>query len=140
MPVIAVCPPLQKFSELVSDSRLLSRLQVKRELLRSGLSEHSPELEPSAPRPLCAARPRRPRLGRPPADGLPRLFGGSLEEYLELSGQKIPLIVRSCVRVVNLYGLHHQGIFRVSGSQVRGRVGLGGGLVEPLVRNAVKGC
>ena len=32
--------------------------------------------------------------------------------------QDIPLIIRSCVRVINLYGLHHHGIFRVSGSQV----------------------
>ena len=103
----------------MSDSRLLARLQVKRELLRSGLSEHAPELERPA-RAVLGPRPRRPRLGRPPADGQPRLFGGSLEEYLELSGQEIPLIVRSCVRVINLYGLHHQGIFRVSGSQVIG--------------------
>ena len=116
---------MQKFAELVSDSRLLARLQIKRELLRSGLSEHAPELErPATARPVTgAARPRRPRLGRPPADGQPRLFGGSLEEYLELSGQEIPLIVRSCVRVINLYGLHHQGIFRVSGSQVRAACG-----------------
>lgn len=28
------------------------------------------------------------------------------------------MIIRSCVRVINLYGLHHHGIFRVSGSQV----------------------
>uniref|UniRef100_H0XQU0 SLIT-ROBO Rho GTPase-activating protein 1 n=1 Tax=Otolemur garnettii TaxID=30611 RepID=H0XQU0_OTOGA len=34
------------------------------------------------------------------------------------SGQAIPLIVESCIRFINLYGLQHQGIFRVSGSQV----------------------
>uniref|UniRef100_A0A8D2LD48 SLIT-ROBO Rho GTPase activating protein 1 n=1 Tax=Varanus komodoensis TaxID=61221 RepID=A0A8D2LD48_VARKO len=34
------------------------------------------------------------------------------------SGQVIPLIVESCIRFINLYGLQHQGIFRVSGSQV----------------------
>uniref|UniRef100_A0A8C4PJZ3 SLIT-ROBO Rho GTPase activating protein 1 n=1 Tax=Equus asinus asinus TaxID=83772 RepID=A0A8C4PJZ3_EQUAS len=33
-------------------------------------------------------------------------------------GQIIPLIVESCIRFINLYGLQHQGIFRVSGSQV----------------------
>uniref|UniRef100_A0A803W786 SLIT-ROBO Rho GTPase activating protein 1 n=1 Tax=Ficedula albicollis TaxID=59894 RepID=A0A803W786_FICAL len=33
-------------------------------------------------------------------------------------GQVIPLIVESCIRFINLYGLQHQGIFRVSGSQV----------------------
>ncbi|XP_037069231.1 SLIT-ROBO Rho GTPase-activating protein 1-like [Pollicipes pollicipes] len=106
-----------KFAEFVADSNLLARLQVKRELLRSGLSEHAPELERSG-RAVCPPPPRRKRLGRAPADGQPRLFGGSLSEYLEQSGQDIPLIVRSCVRVINLYGLHHQGIFRVSGSQV----------------------
>ena len=32
--------------------------------------------------------------------------------------QDIPLIIRSCVRIINLYGLHHHGILRVNGSQV----------------------
>ncbi|MGH0143433.1 UNVERIFIED_CONTAM: hypothetical protein FKN15_040443 [Acipenser sinensis] len=34
------------------------------------------------------------------------------------SGQVIPRVVESCIRFINLYGLQHQGIFRVSGSQV----------------------
>uniref|UniRef100_A0A8C7Q9B5 SLIT-ROBO Rho GTPase-activating protein 1 n=1 Tax=Oncorhynchus mykiss TaxID=8022 RepID=A0A8C7Q9B5_ONCMY len=34
------------------------------------------------------------------------------------SGQAIPRVVESCVRFINLYGLQHQGIFRVSGSQM----------------------
>lgn len=50
--------------------------------------------------------------------GRPKLFGGSLEEYLEATQEDIPLIMRSCIKIINLYGLHHQGIFRVSGSQV----------------------
>ena len=50
--------------------------------------------------------------------GQPKLFGGGLDEYLEAVKQDIPMIVKSCVRVINLYGLHHQGIFRVSGSKV----------------------
>ncbi|XP_031414502.1 SLIT-ROBO Rho GTPase-activating protein 1b isoform X2 [Clupea harengus] len=33
-------------------------------------------------------------------------------------GKAIPLIVESCIRYINLHGLQHQGIFRVSGSQV----------------------
>lgn len=36
--------------------------------------------------------------------GQPKLFGGSLEEYLEATGEEIPLIMRSCIRVINLYG------------------------------------
>lgn len=37
--------------------------------------------------------------------GQPKLFGGSLEEYLEATNQEIPLIIKSCVRVINLYGI-----------------------------------
>uniref|UniRef100_A0A672IRS8 SLIT-ROBO Rho GTPase activating protein 3 n=1 Tax=Salarias fasciatus TaxID=181472 RepID=A0A672IRS8_SALFA len=33
-------------------------------------------------------------------------------------GQPIPLVVESCIRYINLYGLQQQGIFRVPGSQV----------------------
>uniref|UniRef100_A0A8C3AD04 SLIT-ROBO Rho GTPase-activating protein 1 n=1 Tax=Cyclopterus lumpus TaxID=8103 RepID=A0A8C3AD04_CYCLU len=34
------------------------------------------------------------------------------------SGQPIPVVVESCVRYINLYGLQQQGIFRVPGSHV----------------------
>uniref|UniRef100_A0A671UE24 SLIT-ROBO Rho GTPase activating protein 3 n=1 Tax=Sparus aurata TaxID=8175 RepID=A0A671UE24_SPAAU len=37
---------------------------------------------------------------------------------LKDSGQPIPLVVESCIRYINLYGLQQQGIFRVPGSQV----------------------
>uniref|UniRef100_A0A6Q2YX97 SLIT-ROBO Rho GTPase-activating protein 2 n=1 Tax=Esox lucius TaxID=8010 RepID=A0A6Q2YX97_ESOLU len=33
-------------------------------------------------------------------------------------GQVIPLMVESCIRFISRHGLHHEGIFRVSGSQV----------------------
>uniref|UniRef100_A0A8C4LJJ7 SLIT-ROBO Rho GTPase activating protein 1 n=1 Tax=Equus asinus asinus TaxID=83772 RepID=A0A8C4LJJ7_EQUAS len=50
------------------------------------------------------------------------LEGSNLITKLQMawldSGQIIPLIVESCIRFINLYGLQHQGIFRVSGSQV----------------------
>uniref|UniRef100_A0A8C7TVB7 Uncharacterized protein n=1 Tax=Oncorhynchus mykiss TaxID=8022 RepID=A0A8C7TVB7_ONCMY len=36
---------------------------------------------------------------------------------LLLSGQQIPVVVESCIRFINLHGLHHEGIFRVPGSQ-----------------------
>ena len=49
-------------------------------------------------------KPRRRRIGRNPLMGQPKLFGGSLEEYLEATGQEIPLIMKSCIRVINLYG------------------------------------
>uniref|UniRef100_A0AAZ3RZH6 SLIT-ROBO Rho GTPase-activating protein 2 n=1 Tax=Oncorhynchus tshawytscha TaxID=74940 RepID=A0AAZ3RZH6_ONCTS len=34
------------------------------------------------------------------------------------AGQVIPLMVESCIRFISRHGLHHEGIFRVSGSQV----------------------
>uniref|UniRef100_A0A8C1WY73 SLIT-ROBO Rho GTPase-activating protein 2 n=1 Tax=Cyprinus carpio TaxID=7962 RepID=A0A8C1WY73_CYPCA len=37
--------------------------------------------------------------------------------YFE-SSQIIPLMVESCIRFISRHGLHHEGIFRVSGSQV----------------------
>jgi len=71
----------------------------------------------TTPNPL-GGKPRRRRIGRTPLIGQPKLFGGSLEEYLEATNEEIPLVMKSCIRVINLYGLHHQGIYRVSGSQV----------------------
>ena len=37
---------------------------------------------------------------------------------MEAVNQDVPQIMKSCIRIINLYGLHHQGIFRISGSQV----------------------
>ncbi|KAL3111610.1 hypothetical protein niasHT_016587 [Heterodera trifolii] len=48
----------------------------------------------------------------------PRLFGGSLEEYTDLTGEPIPLVVVSCIRILSQHALHHQGLFRISGSQL----------------------
>lgn len=51
-----------------------------------------------------ASKPPRKRIGRFQTNGQPKLFGGSLEEYLEATNQEIPLIIKSCIRVINLYG------------------------------------
>ncbi|OWK02523.1 SRGAP3, partial [Cervus elaphus hippelaphus] len=47
-----------------------------------------------------------------------KLFNGCMEAFIKDSGQAIPLVVESCIRYINLYGLQQQGIFRVPGSQV----------------------
>lgn len=54
-------------------------------------------------RPLHKLNVRR-RIGRLQMNGQPKLFGGSLEEYLDATNQEIPLIIKSCIRVINLYG------------------------------------
>jgi len=48
---------------------------------------------------------RRKRIGQLQSNGNPRLFGGSLEEYLELTNTEIPLVIKSCIRVINLFGM-----------------------------------
>ena len=50
--------------------------------------------------------------------GLPKIFGGSLDEYFEATGEMIPLVIESSIRTINLFGMKHQGIFRVTGSHV----------------------
>ena len=107
---------LHKFREYILNSNRISRLQAKYENIRESLGDQSGTMMTTTlPRPITNTRRR---IGRTLIGGQPKLFGGSLEEYLESSHQDIPQIIKSCVRIINLYGLHHQGIFRVSGSQV----------------------
>ncbi len=55
---------------------------------------------------------RRPikckQIGRAPIVGRPRLFGGKLLDYIQVTQQAIPLIISSCVSVINRLGLHNQ--------------------------------
>uniref|UniRef100_T1IUP1 SLIT-ROBO Rho GTPase-activating protein 1 n=1 Tax=Strigamia maritima TaxID=126957 RepID=T1IUP1_STRMM len=114
---------LNKFREYTLGSNLIARLQSKQDLLHGAFGDRSIQEEKIGlgqminQRQMCG-KPRKRRIGRTPLVGQPKLFGGSLEEYLEATNQEIPLIMRSCIRLINLYGLHHQGVFRVSGSQL----------------------
>uniref|UniRef100_A0A8C4TNX3 SLIT-ROBO Rho GTPase activating protein 1 n=1 Tax=Falco tinnunculus TaxID=100819 RepID=A0A8C4TNX3_FALTI len=84
-----------KFREYLEGSNLITKLQAKHDLLQRTLGEgHRAEY-------MTTSRGRR----------------NSHTRHQD-SGQVIPLIVESCIRFINLYGLQHQGIFRVSGSQV----------------------
>ncbi|XP_076665482.1 SLIT-ROBO Rho GTPase-activating protein 1 isoform X3 [Andrena cerasifolii] len=109
---------LTKFREYLLGTSRIARLDAKQEYIRQSLLDGST----ASPNPSISTtkqkQARRKRIGRLQMNGQPKLFGGSLEEYLESTNQEIPLIMKSCIRVINLYGLHHQGIFRVSGSQV----------------------
>ncbi|KAE9416980.1 hypothetical protein Angca_003591, partial [Angiostrongylus cantonensis] len=44
-------------------------------------------------------------------------LGGSLDEYAEVTGEAIPLVVVSAINYLSRYSLRNQGLFRVSGSQ-----------------------
>ncbi|XP_048112116.1 SLIT-ROBO Rho GTPase-activating protein 1 [Alosa alosa] len=108
-----------KFREFLEGSNLISKLQAKHDLLKRALGEgHRAEYMTTRP-PTLPPKPggtmRRPR---PRSVFSVKLFNGNLEAYIKDSGQAIPRVVESCIRFINLYGLQHQGIFRVSGSQV----------------------
>nr|ACO95341.1 Rho GTPase activating protein 4 (predicted) [Dasypus novemcinctus] len=64
-------------------------------------------------------RLQRSRQPRPSSQYNQKLFGGDMEKFIQSSGQPVPLVVESCIRFINLHGLQHEGIFRVSGAQLR---------------------
>ncbi|XP_059099709.1 SLIT-ROBO Rho GTPase-activating protein 1-like isoform X3 [Tigriopus californicus] len=117
---------INKFREYVLNSNRIARLQAKYDNLRHTLGDKSNSHASAANAEGMLTLTRRPNVARRrrignnsrQGGGQPKLFGGSLEEYLEETNQELPIVVRSCVRVINLYGLHHHGIFRVSGSQL----------------------
>ncbi|KAI1905464.1 hypothetical protein AGOR_G00016460 [Albula goreensis] len=129
-----------KFREYLEGSNLISKLQAKHDLLKRTLGDgHRPEYMTTRP-PTLPPKPGKQRKPRPRSIFNAKLFNGSLEAFVQLgdcsvtevsgrgrrnshirhqdSGQAIPRVVESCIRFINLYGLQHQGIFRVSGSQL----------------------
>nr|XP_046204211.1 SLIT-ROBO Rho GTPase-activating protein 1-like isoform X2 [Oncorhynchus gorbuscha] len=109
-----------KFREFLEGSNLISKLQAKHDLLKRTLGEgHQGDYMTTRP-PNVPPKPHsgRNRRARPRSVFNVKLFNGNLESFVKDSGQAIPRVVESCVRFINLYGLQHQGIFRVSGSQM----------------------
>uniref|UniRef100_A0A8D3AFE5 SLIT-ROBO Rho GTPase-activating protein 1 n=1 Tax=Scophthalmus maximus TaxID=52904 RepID=A0A8D3AFE5_SCOMX len=83
-----------KFREFLEGSNLISKLQAKHDLLKRTLGEGTATVS----FPCTVSYSSRCS----PVD----------------SGQAIPRVVESCIRYINLYGLQHQGLFRVSGSHL----------------------
>ncbi|XP_023841534.1 SLIT-ROBO Rho GTPase-activating protein 1 isoform X2 [Salvelinus sp. IW2-2015] len=109
-----------KFREFLEGSNLISKLQAKHDLLKRTLGEgHQGDYMTTRP-PNVPPKPHSGtnRRARPRSVFNVKLFNGNLESFVKDSGQAIPRVVESCVRFINLYGLQHQGIFRVSGSQM----------------------
>uniref|UniRef100_A0A4W4GLE3 Rho GTPase activating protein 4a n=1 Tax=Electrophorus electricus TaxID=8005 RepID=A0A4W4GLE3_ELEEL len=97
-----------KVKEYLSGSSLISKLQAKHDLLKEAIQK--------------GRRKRfdvllRVRKARPCSQYIHKLFTGDMLSFIQSSGQQIPLVVESCIRFINLHGLHHEGIFRVPGSQ-----------------------
>ena len=92
-------------------------LQAKYHAIRRSLGGENTEGLGRGKPPDVPKKPRRGRILKAPLVGQPKLFAGTIDEYTEATNQEIPLIVESCIRVINMYGMQLQGIFRVSGSQ-----------------------
>ncbi|XP_059833520.1 SLIT-ROBO Rho GTPase-activating protein 1 isoform X2 [Hypanus sabinus] len=106
-----------KLKEYLEGSNLIMKLQAKYDLLHHTLGEgQKSDLITTRP-PNLPPKPQKVRKSRPRSEYNAKLFNGDLEAFVKDSGQAIPLIVESCIRFINLYGLQHQGIFRVPGSQ-----------------------
>uniref|UniRef100_A0A8C6PFT1 SLIT-ROBO Rho GTPase-activating protein 3 n=1 Tax=Nothobranchius furzeri TaxID=105023 RepID=A0A8C6PFT1_NOTFU len=102
-----------KFKEYLNGSNLIIKLQAKHDLLKQTLGEGTDARPPTLP-----PKPQKMKKPRPCSMFNHKLFNGDMETFIQDSGQPIPLVVESCIRYINLYGLQQQGIFRVPGSQV----------------------
>ncbi|XP_032146447.1 SLIT-ROBO Rho GTPase-activating protein 3 isoform X1 [Sapajus apella] len=112
-----------KFKEYVNGSNLITKLQAKHDLLKQTLGEgERAECGTTSRRDGRLRLPHFPWPSCPPAPHFvphPALQGRrNARTRNQDSGQAIPLVVESCIRYINLYGLQQQGIFRVPGSQV----------------------
>uniref|UniRef100_A0A7N8XJJ9 SLIT-ROBO Rho GTPase activating protein 3 n=1 Tax=Mastacembelus armatus TaxID=205130 RepID=A0A7N8XJJ9_9TELE len=92
-----------KFKEYLNGSNLIIKLQAKHDLLKQTLGEGKDSY---------LMRNKRQQERKSKYELISRHI------CCRDSGQPIPLVVESCIRYINLYGLQQQGIFRVPGSQV----------------------
>uniref|UniRef100_A0A3Q1BMB0 SLIT-ROBO Rho GTPase activating protein 3 n=1 Tax=Amphiprion ocellaris TaxID=80972 RepID=A0A3Q1BMB0_AMPOC len=96
-----------KVKEFLTSSSLTSKLQAKHDLLHDAIQKGTfiDSLDSVLP------------FSRPVSQFCHTLFTTDILSYIQSSGQQIPVVVESCIRFINLHGLHHEGIFRVPGSQ-----------------------
>uniref|UniRef100_A0A7N8Y865 SLIT-ROBO Rho GTPase-activating protein 3-like n=1 Tax=Mastacembelus armatus TaxID=205130 RepID=A0A7N8Y865_9TELE len=107
-----------KYKEYLNGSNLIIKLQAKHDLLKQTLGEGERAEYGTTRPPTLPPKPQRMRKSRPRSIFNRKLFNGNMEAFIQDSGQPIPVVVESCIRYINLYGLQQQGIFRVPGSQV----------------------
>ncbi|XP_035502347.2 rho GTPase-activating protein 4 isoform X2 [Scophthalmus maximus] len=107
---------ITRVKEYLVGSSLVSKLQAKHDLLKVAVEkEVSNEYQPRH-----NGKSMRVRKNHSSTSLMHnhKLFSGDMLSFLQASGQQIPIVVESCIRFINLNGLHHEGIFRVPGSQM----------------------
>ncbi|KAJ0064306.1 hypothetical protein NL108_001632 [Boleophthalmus pectinirostris] len=104
-----------RVKDFLVNTSLVSKLQAKHDLLKVALEKAEP---------TNGHQPRHKfmRVRKNPSSANlmhnQKLFKGDMLSFIKASGQQIPIVVESCIRFINLNGLHHEGIFRVPGSQM----------------------
>ncbi|KFV55812.1 SLIT-ROBO Rho GTPase-activating protein 2, partial [Gavia stellata] len=113
-----------KMKEYLEGRNLITKLQAKHDLLQKTLGE-SQRTDCSLARlgnrrglKITKGEDKKKDTWRSPTFSCPRAFNPNQEGDGQDSSQAIPLVVESCIRFISRHGLQHEGIFRVSGSQV----------------------
>ncbi|KFP95192.1 SLIT-ROBO Rho GTPase-activating protein 2, partial [Haliaeetus albicilla] len=108
-----------KMKEYLEGRNLITKLQAKHDLLQKTLGETTvwlPRAAPSLSNGSLPPSPSETGFTKPL-----KIFSHSsllMLYFFVDSSQAIPLVVESCIRFISRHGLQHEGIFRVSGSQV----------------------
>ncbi|ERE65557.1 rho GTPase-activating protein 4 [Cricetulus griseus] len=110
---------ITKLQEYLSGRSILAKLQAKHEKLQEAIQRGNKEERKTSWTQCTERKFHKSHHPRPISQYNQRLFGGDLEKFIQSSGQPVPLVVESCIRFINLNGLQHEGIFRISGAQAR---------------------
>lgn len=110
---------ITKLQEYLSGRSILAKLQAKHEKLQEAIQRGDKEEQEVPWAQYTQRKFQKSRHPRPSSQYNHKLFGGDMEKFIQSSSQPVPLVVESCVRFINLNGLQHEGIFRVSGAQPR---------------------
>ncbi|KAM9752182.1 rho GTPase-activating protein 4a isoform 1-T1 [Menidia menidia] len=103
--------------EYLVGSSLVSKLQAKHDLLKVAVEKAEAENGHQRRHTGKSLRIKRNQSNASLIHNH-KLFNGDMVSFIQASGQQIPIVVESCIRYINLNGLHHEGIFRVPGSQM----------------------
>ncbi|XP_049981034.1 rho GTPase-activating protein 4 isoform X4 [Alexandromys fortis] len=109
----------EKLQDYLSDRSKLAKLQAKHEKLQEAIQRGNKEEQKTSWTRCTERKFHKSHHPRPTSQYNQKLFGVDLEKFIQSSGQAVPLVVESCIRFINLNGLQHEGIFRVSGAQAR---------------------
>ncbi|XP_059107143.1 rho GTPase-activating protein 4 [Peromyscus eremicus] len=110
---------ITKLQEYLSGRSILAKLQAKHEKLQEAIQRGNKEERKTSWTQCTERKFHKSHHTLPSSQCNQRLFGGDLETFIRSSGQPVPPVVESCIRFINLNGLQHEGIFRVSGAQAR---------------------